>query len=492
MSAPRKAKPKVRPIKPQPDELLEEKGFPRNMDAERFVLGCILIDSGLFGEAAGLRPDDFTLERHREIFAAMCVLHASEEHIDRVTVAEELARCNRLGTDGISYLADLDEGMPRLPHIDSYVRILRKKATLRRAIIAAEKLKGEALLETAEPAEIFESHFADLQKLREQAAGPGVTSVDDLDSIFTDTAPIEYLVEPELPAGAVVYLAGDSESGKSTLGCAWGRDLIGKGHAFLLLDGDKNPRRVIRERFERLGMSDHPRLRIWDAQQSQEPPQPDSPVIVEWVKRMLGETGRAPLVVVDSLISFLREGENENESVHMRSLFDRCRALTLLGATVVLIHHVGKNGEARGSSDFRPAADQGFLVTNYNPDGTRLLSKITLKVTKSRYGLTTDVLYNYAGGRFVRDQSHTAVVETAGEHLTSLLRMNPGIITSTFYKLATKQGIAEAKARTWLADGVLAGTIERKTGPNRSQQHFLVADDPQSSFESGVVRASAE
>jgi RecA-family ATPase len=65
------------------------------------------------------------------------------------------------------------------------------------------------------------------------------------------------------------------------------------------------------------------------------------------------------MVIVDSLISFLRPGESENDSTHMRAVYDRCRVLTNAGATVALIHHLGKNGVARGSSDFQPAGDQG-------------------------------------------------------------------------------------------------------------------------------------
>jgi len=46
----------------------------------------------------------------------------------------------------------------------------------------------------------------------------------------------------------------------------------------------------------------------------------------------------------------------------MRAVFDRCRILTRLGGTVIVIHHTNRSGEARGSSDFKPACDQAFLV----------------------------------------------------------------------------------------------------------------------------------
>ncbi len=75
---------------------------------------------------------------------------------------------------------------------------------------------------------------------------------------------------------------------------------------------------------------------------------------------MVAETGKSPLVIADSLVSFFEGEEDENSAVDMRALFNRCRALTKLGATVIVIHHTNRNGEARGSSDFKPASDRHF------------------------------------------------------------------------------------------------------------------------------------
>ena len=49
-----------------------EKGLPTNVDAERFVLGSILLDDSLYIQAAGtLEADDFSLQKHRLIFRRM-------------------------------------------------------------------------------------------------------------------------------------------------------------------------------------------------------------------------------------------------------------------------------------------------------------------------------------------------------------------------------------------------------------------------------------
>src|SRR6266542_782055 len=91
-----------------------DKALPTNADAERFVLGSIMLDDSLFVQAAGtLTADDFSLEKHRRIFHRMHELHERSEKIDRITIANELMRYNELeACDGLGYLVSLDDGLP--------------------------------------------------------------------------------------------------------------------------------------------------------------------------------------------------------------------------------------------------------------------------------------------------------------------------------------------------------------------------------------------
>ena len=74
-----------------------ERGLPANLDAERFVLGSILLDSENYITVAGLLDDaDFSLEANRRIYARMRDLYDRGERIDRVTLADELMRQNQL------------------------------------------------------------------------------------------------------------------------------------------------------------------------------------------------------------------------------------------------------------------------------------------------------------------------------------------------------------------------------------------------------------
>ncbi|HEV2442250.1 MAG TPA: DnaB-like helicase N-terminal domain-containing protein, partial [Steroidobacteraceae bacterium] len=141
-----------------PDIALE-RGLPQNLDAERFVLGAILMDDALYIQVAGtLEPTDFTLEKHRRIFLRMGELYERGERIDRVTVANELMKQNQLeSVDGVSYLVSLDEGLPVLSNLESYIRIVKDKSVLRRIIFTSQALIERCLRAEDEPDQILAS-----------------------------------------------------------------------------------------------------------------------------------------------------------------------------------------------------------------------------------------------------------------------------------------------------------------------------------------------
>jgi len=149
-----------------------EKGLPVNLDAERFVLGAVLMEDALYIQVAGiLEADDFSLEKHRRIFLRMGELYARGERIDRVTVANELLKQNQLeSVDGVSYLVSLDEGLPTIANLDSYVAIVKDKAILRRIIFTSQKLIDQCILGEQEPEQILAGAEESLLKLGETRA----------------------------------------------------------------------------------------------------------------------------------------------------------------------------------------------------------------------------------------------------------------------------------------------------------------------------------
>jgi replicative DNA helicase len=159
-----------------------EKGLPTNVDAERFVLGSILLDDTLFVQAAGtLEADDFSLESHRRIFKRMGDLQERGEKIDRITVANELMKFNELeACGGLSYLVELDDGLPQIPNLDSYVRIVQNNAVLRRIIFASQHMMNRALAGEESPDEILAGAEETLLKLGEARMKSGLLNAGQI------------------------------------------------------------------------------------------------------------------------------------------------------------------------------------------------------------------------------------------------------------------------------------------------------------------------
>ena len=134
-----------------------DRPLPDNLDAERFVLGAIMSSETAYMQVAGtLAPDDFSLEKHKRIFLRMGDLHERGEKIDRVTVANELMKQGQLqSVDGLSYLVSLDDGLPQLYNLDSYVGIVREKALLRRIITVSHDTINRCLACDEDPQQIL-------------------------------------------------------------------------------------------------------------------------------------------------------------------------------------------------------------------------------------------------------------------------------------------------------------------------------------------------
>ena len=119
-----------------------DKLAPQAVDAEQSVLGSILIDADAILKVADfLRPIDFYRQQHSDIYEAMLGLHGQREPIDLVTLADELARRERLDAiGGPSYLATLVNLVPTAVHVEHYGRIVERKSVLRNLIAAAGRI----------------------------------------------------------------------------------------------------------------------------------------------------------------------------------------------------------------------------------------------------------------------------------------------------------------------------------------------------------------
>jgi replicative DNA helicase len=119
-----------------------ERTLPHNLEAERSVLGAILLHNDAFNLAAEvIKAQDFYRDAHRRIFNRMVQLSERGDAIDLVTLKEELARAGEIDeVGGPAYIAALVDGVPRSTNVEHYARIIKEKATLRNLIFSANKI----------------------------------------------------------------------------------------------------------------------------------------------------------------------------------------------------------------------------------------------------------------------------------------------------------------------------------------------------------------
>jgi replicative DNA helicase len=220
-----------------PVDTVLEKPLPNNLDAERSVLGAILLDNNALNPAVEhLRPEDFFLDQHRRVFTQMIALGESQQAIDLVTLTEELHRRGDLdASGGAPYLASLADGMPRVSNVEHYARIVKEKAMLRNLIHATHNIQQRAfegedgadtILDNAESSifalaedrvkaglipvkDIVRDNFERLERIfREGKSITGVaTGYGELDKLTSGLQPSELLILAARPSQGKTALA---------------------------------------------------------------------------------------------------------------------------------------------------------------------------------------------------------------------------------------------------------------------------------------------
>ena len=159
-----------------------ERGLPVSMEAERSILGAILLDNSLYDQAAeNLTPDDFSLDAHRRVYSRMRDLQESGRPVDMITLVEELDRHKEVeAIGGVAYLSSLIDGVPDRPSIEHYVRIVRNKALLRGLINLAQNAIAEAIEHSDEAEEVLGRAEQAIFQLSENRIGQGFMNIPSI------------------------------------------------------------------------------------------------------------------------------------------------------------------------------------------------------------------------------------------------------------------------------------------------------------------------
>jgi replicative DNA helicase len=165
-----------------PTDSTIERPLPNNLEAERSILGAILLDNHALNAAIEkIRSEDFFLSQHRQIFERMIQLGEKQQAIDVVTLMEDLSRRGELeAAGGIAYLSQLADGLPRVTNVEHYARIVKEKAVLRSLIFSASAIQEQALAAGDDADVILDRAESVIFQLAEDRVKVGLIGVKEL------------------------------------------------------------------------------------------------------------------------------------------------------------------------------------------------------------------------------------------------------------------------------------------------------------------------
>jgi replicative DNA helicase len=159
-----------------------DRPLPHNLEAERAVLGAVLLDAEAIHRAVEyIRETDFFRDAHRRIFAKMIELGERRQAIDFITVKDELARSGDLDpVGGPAYIASLVDGLPRGVNVADYARIVKEKSSLRSLIQSANRVLTSAYQAEEDAGAIIDEAEREIFAIAEGSIHKGFVSMRDL------------------------------------------------------------------------------------------------------------------------------------------------------------------------------------------------------------------------------------------------------------------------------------------------------------------------
>jgi replicative DNA helicase len=164
--------------------IVAERSLPHNLDAERALLGSILLDNGALNAVAGtVTPEDLFADSHRLIFQQIIHLSEKNQTVDLVTLAEELQRGGALEkSGGVAYIAGLSDGVPMGDYsfVANYARIIKQKSILRRLINASSNVMSRAFEGSEDPEVLIDEAQRQIYEIAGDKVQTGFYGIKDI------------------------------------------------------------------------------------------------------------------------------------------------------------------------------------------------------------------------------------------------------------------------------------------------------------------------
>ncbi len=415
---------------------MAELTMPAAPDVERLVLGAVMLDDSLYPTVAGaLTTDCFTDQANRRIFGYMAEIHDGGGRIDRITLMDALRSANELESiGGLAYLCSLDDGMPRMPTVDGYVDIVRKKAEYRRIMLVCDRLMARASAELEAPDDLLSEMAAAAIDSGErngdaQTVGQIITEAGGMDAymrrpqagLLTGIHEFDRLTEG-LHGGDLFILAARPSMGKTALALNVAANVAirDKHVGVFSLEMSKkqlidrlmaSAARVNSQWVRRGSLNPENRERVtsampplWDTIHIQDKSNCSGLDIHGECRRIKARTGLA-LVIVDYLQLMVGDGRNDNRNAELSKISRGLKLMAKdLDIPVMALSQLSRGVETRQEGDHKPRLsdlrDSGAIEQDadlvafiyrpivYKPERQDLAGQDELILAKQRNGPT--------------------------------------------------------------------------------------------------------
>lgn len=222
---------------------------PQSLDAERGVLGSLMLMPSAIDEIASLiTADDFYSDAHRILYSAIGDMHRRGcRGIDPVTLSEELVRCAKFGDiGGAGYIAQIVEAVPHAAHVRYYANIVREKSQIRQVIYLCNDTLRQAY-DATDADDLIANLDTRTLRLRDSGSTGDLSTmadaVDELEAYENNPGAIgkiglpqlDFMLDGGLREAQSIVIAGRPGHGKSVLGCQIAKTFAERGEPAMVI-----------------------------------------------------------------------------------------------------------------------------------------------------------------------------------------------------------------------------------------------------------------
>ncbi len=431
--------------------------LPRNVEAERALVGSVLIRNGMTDRAARVKPEHFSDVLLRELWGVISRLSAENQEIDTISVGDACKGLDFENKVPALLTSLVGNVVPTSMHIDKYAAIVETTAAKRKLAIVLNKIAKIAFSDGKyDPGAVFAEAIVEIEK-----AGEGMTFFDRERWTAAELAALEVTEDPWMLDGLLIegglnLVAGEFASGKTFCvldlaigaasgGMAWGRKVKPSTVLYFGADNSRsNLVRRVRALAEGRGIDPPHETLTFDLS----PLDLSTSAGMAVIREAIAEH-QADLVIVDAVIRYLG-ALDENAAADIGRLMAGFRDMAnATGATIVLIHHLRKlSGQLtktkiadriRGSGDFLGAVDSAVVLSTKGEGSSLVRNMIHVKCREAEESdpLSFEIHEGDAGGLLLSFGMGDAAIaaatlaEAAAGIMAGVLQREAGIVFTT-------------------------------------------------------------